>query len=43
WQQWPDLDTITQLTRLVFLVIGGMALYSGMLFASGLRWKHIYR
>ena len=42
WQQWPDWDNVTKIIRLAILVVGGMVLYTGMLFASGLRWKHIY-
>ncbi|MDP6536175.1 MAG: murein biosynthesis integral membrane protein MurJ [Gammaproteobacteria bacterium] len=43
WQTWTDWDITTKITRLTLLVGGGVILYSGMLFGSGLRWKHIYR
>jgi putative peptidoglycan lipid II flippase len=42
WQQWSDWNNVTKIIRLAILVVGGMVLYAGMLFASGLRWKHIY-
>ncbi len=42
WQQWSDWNNVTKIIRLAILVVGGMVLYGGMLFASGLRWKHIY-
>jgi putative peptidoglycan lipid II flippase len=43
WQLWSDWDTMTKILRLSMLVIGGVILYTGALFGSGLRWKHIYR
>ncbi len=43
WQAWSNWDILTRVTQLAVLVIGGVVLYSGMLFGSGLRWKHIYR
>ena len=43
WQAWTEWDMLTKVTQLTILVVGGVILYSGMLFGSGLRWKHIYR
>ena len=43
WQQWDAWDSWTRVGRLSLLVFGGITLYSGVLFGSGLRWKHIYR
>ncbi|PCJ25878.1 MAG: murein biosynthesis integral membrane protein MurJ [SAR86 cluster bacterium] len=43
WQLWLDLNMVSKITQLGILVIGGIAIYAGVLFAAGLRWKHIYR
>lgn len=43
WQLWSDWSMFTKVSQLAMLVIGGIAIYTGVLFAAGLRWKHIYR
>ena len=43
WQLWSDWSMFTKVSQLAMLVIGGMGIYIGVLFAAGLRWKHIYR
>lgn len=43
WQLWSDWSMFTKVSQLAMLVIGGIAIYAGVLFAAGLRWKHIYR
>lgn len=43
WNRWSDWSMFTQVYQLAILVLGGMVIYMGVLFAAGLRWKHIYR
>ncbi len=43
WQQWLGWTMTDKIVQLVFLVFGGVFIYAVMLFASGLRWRHIYR
>jgi len=43
WQTWLDWTALQQIARLAILVLGGMALYTAVLFGAGLRWRHIYR
>lgn len=43
WRLWSDWSMFTKVSQLAMLVVGGIVLYMGVLFAAGLRWKHIYR
>lgn len=43
WQEWLEWTITDQVSRLAILVVGGMATYGLVLFAFGLRWRHIYR
>lgn len=43
WQLWSDWSMFTKISQLGMLVVGGIVIYTGVLFAAGLRWKHIYR
>ena len=43
WQEWLEWTITDQVSRLTTLVVGGMATYGLVLFAFGLRWRHIYR
>jgi putative peptidoglycan lipid II flippase len=43
WQTWQLLTSGSQVIKLGVLVFGGVFLYFGTLFCSGLRMRHIYR
>ena len=43
WRTWLELELSARIFRLLILVTGGIILYGGALFGTGLRWKHIYR
>jgi len=43
WQDWTTWEMIPRILRLSVLVVGGMLVYSLMLFAAGIRWRHIHR
>jgi len=43
WQDWLEWTVWDQVGRLTLLVVGGILIYSAVLFLFGLRWRHIYR
>jgi len=43
WQDWLAWGTADKVMQLSILVVGGVSVYAGVLFATGLRWRHIYR
>ncbi|MDD9958550.1 MAG: murein biosynthesis integral membrane protein MurJ [Gammaproteobacteria bacterium] len=43
WQEWLGWTVWEQVGRLTLLVLGGIVIYSAILFLFGLRWRHIYR
>lgn len=43
WQDWLLWNMTDKLVQLAILVLGGVSVYIAILFASGLRWRHIYR
>ena len=43
WQLWSEYSMGTKVLQLGTLVIGGILIYVGTLFAAGLRFRHIYR
>jgi len=43
WQEWLSWGIADKIVRLAILVIGGIFIYVALLFAAGLRWRHIYR
>ena len=43
WQDWLSWEMTGKIVQLSILVIGGVFIYVAVLFAAGLRWRHIYR
>ncbi len=43
WQEWLSWGMADKIVRLATLVFGGIFVYVALLFAAGLRWRHIYR
>lgn len=43
WAQWLSWSVGEQILQMAILVCGGIALYVGILFAAGLRWREVYR
>jgi putative peptidoglycan lipid II flippase len=43
WQAWLSWTMADKIVRLGILVIGAVSIYAAVLFAAGLRWRHIYR
>ena len=43
WQAWLSWTMADKIVRLGILVIGAVFIYAAVLFAAGLRWRHIYR
>lgn len=43
WQDWLNWTVGQQILQLALLVLGGIAVYSAVLFLFGLRWRHVYR
>lgn len=43
WQDWVSWTISDKLIQLTILVCGGVIIYGAVLFAAGLRWRHIYR
>lgn len=43
WQQWIQWDMFAKISQLSMLVIGGVLIYGVLLFATGLRWRHVHR
>jgi len=43
WQEWLSWGMADKIVRLATLVFGGIFIYVALLFAAGLRWRHIYR
>tara|TARA_B110000902_G_scaffold251989_1_gene312898 strand:- start:372 stop:1205 length:834 start_codon:yes stop_codon:yes gene_type:complete len=43
WAQWLSWSVSEQIFEMAILVCGGIALYVGILFAAGLRWREVYR
>jgi putative peptidoglycan lipid II flippase len=43
WQDWLDWGLMSRVSQMALLVFGGMALYVAVLFASGLKLRHINR
>jgi len=43
WQAWLSWTMADKIVRLGILVIGAVFIYAAVLFASCLRWRHIYR
>ena len=43
WQAWLSWTMAEKIVRLGILVIGAVFIYAAVLFAAGLRWRHIYR
>jgi putative peptidoglycan lipid II flippase len=43
WQLWSGFSMTDKISQLGILVVCGILIYAAVLFAAGLRWKHIYR
>lgn len=43
WQDWLAWSISEKVIQLSVLVLGGVFIYAAVLFAAGLRWRHIYR
>jgi hypothetical protein len=43
WQDWLSWTMTDKIFRLGILVVGAVLIYAAVLFAAGLRWRHIYR
>lgn len=43
WAQWLSWSVGEQILEMAILVCVGIALYVGILFAAGLRWREVYR
>ena len=43
WRDWMEWAMLAKISQLSVLVVGGMAIYLGLLFVAGLRWQHIHR
>ncbi|GJM14249.1 MAG: putative lipid II flippase MurJ [Pseudohongiella sp.] len=43
WQDWLGWGMTDKILQLTLLVVGGVCIYGAVLFAAGLRWRHIYR
>jgi putative peptidoglycan lipid II flippase len=43
WQQWLDWSIWSRVRQLAFLTVGGLLLYTGVLFVCGLRLRHFQR
>lgn len=43
WQSWLEWSMTAKVMQIGILVVGGIVLYGSILFATGLRWRHIYR
>jgi hypothetical protein len=43
WQDWLSWTMTDKIFRLGILVVGAVFIYPAVLFAAGLRWRHIYR
>jgi putative peptidoglycan lipid II flippase len=43
WQDWLSWTMTDKIFRLGILVVGAVFIYPTVLFAAGLRWRHIYR
>ncbi len=43
WQDWLVWSITDKVVQLAILVFGGVSIYGAILYAAGLRWRHIYR
>tara|TARA_R110002073_G_scaffold192026_1_gene350797 strand:- start:180 stop:1754 length:1575 start_codon:yes stop_codon:yes gene_type:complete len=43
WQDWLIWSIADKVMQLAVLVLGGVFIYVAILYATGLRWRHIYR
>ena len=43
WQDWLSRTMTDKIARLGILVVGAVFIYAAVLFAAGIRWRHIYR
>ena len=43
WQDWLVWSITDKVVQLAMLVLGGVFIYVAVLYAAGLRWRHIYR
>jgi putative peptidoglycan lipid II flippase len=43
WQDWLSWTMTDKIARLGILVVGAVFIYAAVLFAAGIRWRHIYR
>lgn len=43
WEDWLAWSVAEKVMQISLLVFGGIAIYVVILFATGLRWRHIYR
>ena len=43
WLSWLEWDMLRKVSQLGLLVVGSVLVYAIVLFASGLRWKDVYR
>ena len=43
WEDWTNWEMMSKILQLSVLVVGGMLIYSVVLYGAGIRWRHIHR